>query len=49
MNKGKIGRNICYLFPSSEMYDPSVNPFDDVSLWYDFDYKSQSVDDTTKL
>ena len=28
---------------------PSINPFDDVTLWYDFHYNSKTGDDTTKL
>ena len=31
------------------MYCLSVNRFDGVILWYDFDYENKSGDDTKKL
>ena len=34
---------------SKKIHGPSVNRFDGVISWYDFDYESQIGDDTTKL
>ena len=33
---------------SKEIHHPSVNRFDGVILWYDFDYQKKSEDNSTK-
>ena len=39
----------CKILTSCQkIHRPSVNRFDGIILWYGFDYKSKSEDDTTK-